>query len=341
MAPTRVLFCGAEAPAKAAIEVLERRGHGADEVEIVWCRTAEVPLEAPKADVLVALWSTLSRGLLETCPRAKVCMQHGVGVDGIDAGACDDFGIWLSNVPSNGTYNAIGVAELAVYLLVGALREHNGMLAAVAARRTGTPIGSCVASKRVLLVGFGGLGVEVAKRLAPWGCELSALRAREWVAGRDGEEADAVARHLTAKGTWDRDRLEFAKHADAVIVCALGSASNASMIGREFLDACPDGVVVVNVARGSVLDREAVSEALESGKIGYLSTDVFWEEPFDPADPIATHPRVYVTPHVGGGTRESLLSKSEGIVDAALAVHAGKAPPVCLNAPANPRVGDI
>lgn len=338
---TRILFCGNHHPKEATDLLLNERYDRTvrDALEVKWCAPADVPKEAQLAEVLVPLACKLPRAVLENAHEAKVCIQYGVGVEGVDRAACDDLGIWVSNVPSLGSSNAVGVAELAIYLVIAALRQHNQMELAIQQRRVNTPIGDTLAGKRVLLVGFGGIGVEVAKRLQLWDCAVSALRAREWIEGRDGEAIDAAASHLHAKGTWDLDRLEFAKSADVVIVSAMANAANAGMIDRAFLETCPDGVVLVNVARGLVLDRDAVAWALDSGKIGGLAIDVFWEEPLDPNDPIVTHPRTYVTPHCGGTTRQSYEGLSTGIVEAALAVRAGKRPPITLNAPTHPRVG--
>lgn len=339
---TRVLFCGNPCTATATQEVLDDSFDEATRagIEIVACPRERVPEEAPKSDVLVSLATPLDRALLERCPRVKVAMQHGVGVEGIDKAACTDLGIWVSNVPSQGTDNAVGVAELAIYLAIAALRRHNDMAEAVRTRATAKPVGHTLAGKRVLLVGYGGCGVEVADRLRNWKCPVSVLRNRPWTPGMDGPEIEEITRTLHAKGTWKEDRLAFARHADVVVLTAMAGADTAGMIDAEFLAACPDGVIIVNVARGILLDRDAIEQAIDTPKIGALALDVYWNEPADPTDPIVAHPKTYLTPHSGGATHTGYRDQSLGVVQVAVDVHKGLRPRIVLNAPQNPRVGE-
>ncbi|KAI9034475.1 hypothetical protein DFJ74DRAFT_753607 [Hyaloraphidium curvatum] len=103
--------------------------------------------------------------------------------------------------------------------------------------------------------------------------------------------------------------------ADIVVLTCNLTPETRGMINRDLLSRCKDGVIVVNVARGGLLDREATLEALESGKLGGLAADVQWEEPFDPQDPVARHPRVVMTPHIGGVTDVSYANMARKLVE--------------------------
>lgn len=88
---------------------------------------------------------------------------------------------------------------------------------------------------------------------------------------------------------------------------------------------------LVNVARGGLLEYDAILEGLRSQHIGGLGLDVHWTEPFDPTDPVALHPRVILTPHVAGVTKLSYGNMAKVILEEAMRVQQGGAPVICLN----------
>jgi phosphoglycerate dehydrogenase-like enzyme len=111
----------------------------------------------------------------------------------------------------------------------------------------------------------------------------------------------------------------------------LQNASTAGMVGREFLAAMKPEAILVNAARGGLLQYEPVKVALESGRLGGLATDVMWSEPCDPDDPLVLHPRVIVTPHVAGVTDVSYATMAKVLAAEVRRLHAGHAPSRQLN----------
>lgn len=95
---------------------------------------------------------------------------------------------------------------------------------------------------------------------------------------------------------------------------------------------------IVNVARGGLLDYDAMLDGLRSGHIGGLGLDVQWQEPFDPCDAIAQHPRVVLTPHVAGVTHASYRAMAEIVARQARRVARGEVPEGVVNAPVQPRL---
>lgn len=102
--------------------------------------------------------------------------------------------------------------------------------------------------------------------------------------------------------------------------------STAGMVGTEFLAAMKPNAILVNAARGGLLQYEPVLKALESGSLGGLATDVMWTEPCDPDDPLVRHPRVIVTPHVAGVTDVSYDTMARILAAEVRRLHDGQGP---------------
>jgi phosphoglycerate dehydrogenase-like enzyme len=193
-------------------------------------------------------------------------------------------------VPAGGTYaNAVGVheestAELAVALLLASQR---GIDEYARERGQWEPRWSpSLADRRVLLLGVGGIGSEVARRLGGFGVEL--VR----VGSRRREDADGVVH-----GTDELPGL--LPTVEVVVIAVPLSPATTNLVDDAFLAALPDGAVVVNVSRGKVVDTEAVVR--QAGRLRY-ATDVTEPEPLPPDHALWTVPGVLITPHVGGST---------------------------------------
>ncbi|SDS70208.1 D-2-hydroxyacid dehydrogenase [Microlunatus soli] len=137
----------------------------------------------------------------------------------------------------------------------------------------------------VLVVGLGGIGKVVAAK-------LSALGATVLGTSRSGEPVDGVS-ELVAMD----DLAEAASRADAIVVTLPGTDQTTGLIGQQVFDAAPDGVIIVNVGRGTVIDEDAMIAALNSGRIGFAALDVFAVEPLPADSPLWQHPNVLISPH--------------------------------------------
>jgi phosphoglycerate dehydrogenase-like enzyme len=142
-----------------------------------------------------------------------------------------------------------------------------------------------LAGKRVLIVGAGSIGAAVAARLAPFEVTVTSVARR----ARDG-----------VHGVEDLPSLLPA--ADVVVVLVPLTAATTGLVSAEFLAALPDGALLVNAARGPVVDTDAVLAEVASGRIGY-ATDVTEPEPLPPSHPLWDLPNVLITPHVAGSVR--------------------------------------
>ncbi|KAG8389673.1 hypothetical protein BUALT_Bualt01G0003300 [Buddleja alternifolia] len=125
------------------------------------------------------------------------------------------------------------------------------------------------------------------------------------------------------KGT-HQDFLDFASRADIVVCCLVMNIETAGIVDKVFISSMRKGALLINIARGGLLNYDAVLHHLESGHLGGLGIDVAWTEPFDPNDEIFKFPNVIFTPHVAGVTEHSYRFMAKVVGDVALQLHAGE-----------------
>lgn len=178
------------------------------------------------------------------------------------------------------------LAEFAVFGVMAGAKDLPRLAAQQRWRRwTGRWAMTQVSDMTVLVLGLGGIGRETARRLRALGAEVvgfsrSGEGAPEGVAA---ERIDRLAHHLP--------------HADAIVVTLPGTAATEGLLDDALFDAVRDGITVVNVGRGTVIDEAALARALASGRVGFAALDVFAVEPLDSASPLWDHPNVLISPH--------------------------------------------
>ena len=270
---------------------------------------------ACSADALVVRNRTQVRGaLLAGARRLAVVGRLGVGLDNIDVPACEARGIEV--IPATGA-NARAVAEYVVGTAMALLRGAYASTAEVSAGRwprAALSNGREVAGRTLGVVGFGGIGRLTARLgraigMRTIGCDAqipadAAVWRDEGVAPRPCDallaEADVVSLHVPL----------------------LPSTRN--LIDARALAAMKPGTVLINTARGGVVDEAAVAAALRSGHLGGAALDVFDAEPLPAGSPLAGAPNLILTPHVAGVTAESNVRVSTMIAERVLAALARK-----------------
>lgn len=178
-------------------------------------------------------------------------------------------------------------------------------------------------------MGFGNIGIELANRLRPFGVKILATK-RSWDSyleksfKSDGLPTQNVSSDdlVDEKGGHEHIH-KFASKADIVVCSLVLNIQTAGIVNKTFLSSMKKGALLVNVARGGLLDYEDVLFSLKSGYLGGLAMDVAWTEPFDPDDPILKFPNVLITPHVAGVTEHSYRYMAKVVGDVALQLHAG------------------
>ena len=251
--------------------------------------------------------------------RLQVIGRAGVGVDNVDLDAATRAGITVVNAP---TGNTIAAAEHTLALLYATARR---IAAADASVRRGewqrTRFTGVELRGRTLgIVGLGKIGQAIAVRARAM--EMTVIASDPYVT------AEQAARHGVELVPFDR----LLERADIVSVHVPLTRATRGLIGREQLSRLKPGAMLLNVARGGVIDEAAVADALESGALGAAAVDVFEHEP-PIGSPLLSSPNTLLTPHLGASTAEAQVAVAEEIADQVLDVLAGRSARYAVNAP--------
>jgi phosphoglycerate dehydrogenase-like enzyme len=292
--------------------------------EIASCAPNKVADHLDGVDVICPFGARLGAPVIEAGTFGLV-HQFGVGLDGVDVATATDRGVLVARVPGDAGGNADSCAELAVLHLLALARRLDESRTVLAERRwPDRPVGRSLLDATVLIVGLGAIGTALTQRLAPFGCRLLGVRSRPELGGPPGVELVAGPAQLP----------ELLGQADAVMCCAILHDGNAQMFGAPQFAAMKHGALFVNIARGGLVDEDALLAALESGQVGGAGLDVFAREPADPAGPLITHRSVLATPHVGWHTGY-MFRQTAGIFAANLQRYGrGEQPLWTVNEPA-------
>ncbi len=262
----------------------------------------------------------VTRAVLEAAKSMVVIGRAGVGVDNIDIDAATERGVIVVNAPQG---NTIAAAEHTIALLM-ALSRH--VAAADASMRAGkwdrkAFIGTEVRGKSLGVVGLGKIGSEVARRGV--GMEMRVLAFDPFV-------PDERARALGVESV-DFDRL--IAESDFITVHPPLTSTTTGMIGADQIAKMKDGVRLINVARGGIIDEAALAAAVKSGKVAGAAIDVFTDEPIKPDNPLLGEPRIITTPHLGASTAEAQERVALDVAEQIVEILAGKPARYAVNAP--------
>ncbi|MCA9739443.1 MAG: phosphoglycerate dehydrogenase [Gemmatimonadota bacterium] len=258
--------------------------------------------ELPTAHgLLVRSKTRVDAELLQHALVLEVIGRAGVGVDNIDLEAATARGIPVLNAPAG---NTISAAELTMALMLGLAR---GVPAADQALRSGTwskTQGVELRGKTLGLVGAGRIGGEVARRCLAFGMRVLAYD--PYLSAQRAEELNLEAADLdTVLG-----------EADVISLHVPLTESTRGLIDAARLKALKPGVLLINVARGGVVDEDALAEALHAGTIAGAALDVYEHEPLQEGSPLRGAPNLVLTPHLGASTAEAQELVALEIADA-------------------------
>jgi phosphoglycerate dehydrogenase-like enzyme len=249
---------------------------------VVWPMDGPAPRE--RFDIVVPPYMSMSRVLarLEGIEVGLVQSQS-IGYDGV-AGILPE-GLVFANAAS---VHETSTAELAVGLAIAAQRRIDAFARDTAEGRWASQFTHSLADRHVLLLGYGGVGKAVASRLAPFEVELTVVANRARVEER-----------MPVHGVDELSGL--LGDAEIVIVTLPGGDGTRHLVDDVFLSAMPDGALLINVGRGSVVDTDALVDHVGRGRIR-AALDVTDPEPLPSGHPLWGLPGVLITPHVGGDT---------------------------------------
>jgi D-3-phosphoglycerate dehydrogenase len=302
-------ICVIDPISEKAMELLRRQAEVVDRAHPAFAAWPDL------ADAVITRTSPLPAETIRRARHLKVIGKHGVGVDNIDITAAAARGIVVVNTPGA---NADAVAELTLGLALAAAR-HVVMLDR--RLRDGNvpkrlPVGRELAGCRLGVAGFGQVGRRVSELFRrALGCAVTAFD--------PGVTAD-VMRAADIMPAPSLDAL-LAEN-DIVSLHLPLTAATHHAIGSRQLAAMPPRSILINVARGGIVDEDALADALRLGRPGAAASDVFADEPPPPDHPLLRLDNFIATPHVGAATEEALDRVGLLVAEQVIDVLAGRAP---------------
>jgi D-3-phosphoglycerate dehydrogenase len=270
----------------------------------------------PKADAVIVRATPINREFLAYAPNLRIVARHGVGYDAVDVPALTERGIPLTVTPDA---NAACVAEHAMMLMLNLARQTQYYDAAVRGMRWSNPPVPAtfdLGGKTVLVMGFGRIGGRVARLCKAFDMKVlvrdpfipqNTIKGASFIPAKDLQaalaEADVVTLHLPS------------------------SEKTRGIVNGEFLASMKQGAVLINTARGTLVEEAALAGALTSGHLKGAGLDVFWEEPATADNPLLTLPNVVMTPHSAAATEQGLRRMALSCADSILSVFANTLDP--------------
>jgi D-3-phosphoglycerate dehydrogenase len=247
------------------------------------------------AALLIGIEPRVTRRLIESAPRLKHIARQGVGVDIVDVQAATDHGIFVTNVPD---VTSDSVAEFAMTLLLALAKNIIRCNSAVREGRweqrselIRTNIE--LSGKTHGIVGLGKIGSRVALR-----CQAFGMKVLYFKRTRDlAFEKTTGVRYVPLE--------TLIRESDSISLHLPLTKETTNLIDTPQFESMKKTVLLINHSRGAVVNETALVRALGEGRIGGYGTDVYWQEPPDPASELFRFSNVVVSPHLGGGTREA------------------------------------
>ncbi len=320
----KVLYCGETFPeARQRLATrLSESGH-----EFIVCAETDIARSLDGVDVVIPAIARIDAALIER-GNFGLIQQFGVGLDTVDIEAATRSGVWVARVPGSVSGNAASVAEHAMLLMLTLSRKMADCAQALASRSVGVPLGAALLGKTACIVGMGNIGTALAVRLGACGMRLIVADDHAHRSMPDGVRIDAI--HTL------EDLPLAVAGADYIAVCINYHAGLRHLIGKTVLAAAKPGAFLINVARGGLVDHEALLAALQNGRLAGAGLDVFAEEPVDPHHPLLRQ-NVVATPHIAGVTDVSYDGTAKGCAENITRYARGEAPLYAANTPLNPR----
>ena len=248
-------------------------------------------------DVLIPTMAPVTEEIIDNADRLKLIQQCGAGLEMVDIEAARKRNIPVCNVPTDISGNAGSVAELGIYMMIGLSRNIRGMEKSMAKGKMGEPQGLSLQGKAVGIIGLGGIGKALIRRLKTFNVRIMGIKRNN---------TENAKKELGLEWVGRPDEIgKLLKEADYVILSLPLTSESRNMINNNTVSYMKKGSFLINLSRGGLIDREALENSLAAGRIAGAGLDVFWEEPPDPDDNIFRY-NVIATPHIGGSTDVSM-----------------------------------
>ncbi len=297
-------------------EILEAAGF-----DLVYPEGEGTPTEAqlrqmlPQADVVMAGGEKYTAELMDLAPKVKVLARTGVGFDAIDIAAATQRNIAVTIAPGT---NQESVAEQAFALLLGLTRKIAYYDAIIRSGRWERDVVSPIRGKTLGLVGLGRIGRAMVPRALAFGMNVIAF---DTIADPDFDVKHGLQRMLFEN---------LLAEADVVSLHLPATPETRGLMNKQTFAKMKRGAILLNTARGPLVNEIDLLEALESGQIGGAGLDVFDPEPPLPTNPLLQHPRVVSSPHVAGIDSKSMDDMATLAAQCMVEVAQGHWPIPCM-----------
>jgi D-3-phosphoglycerate dehydrogenase len=300
---------------------VERQILGSAGAELLVASTgdeAELLELAPRVDAILTCWKPVTDAVLDAAVACRTVARYGVGLDNIDVAAATQLGVVVSNVPEFCTEE---VADHTMALVLSQARHVARFAAHTAACDWDNR--ACGPMRRLRgqvlgLVGYGRIAAAVAARAVGFGFDVLAFSPSRRSANRGDVRFAANLNELLST-------------CDVVSLHLPSTPTTKGLIGAEALAAMKPGAVLINTSRGTLVDEEALVNALRSGRLAGAALDVLADEPPDPDHPLLAMPQVTVTPHAAFYSAEAITELQETAASNVAAVLAGGLPQSIVN----------
>lgn len=292
----RILFCGTGW--FPIIDAIGARLPGAS-FEI-WDRSIPLVRCVGGVEVIIPSNGLIDAAAIAGAESLVLIQQSAVGYDGVDLAAARARGVPVCNAPST---NHGSVAETATYLMLALARRAPRAARAFARAEIGVPLGIELEGKTLGIVGLGSSGKALARIAAAIGMEI-----------------------LSVTSSSSRDELvELVISSDVISIHCPLVPETRGLFDDSLLSRMKPGALLINCARGPIIDRGALERALDDG-LGGAGLDTFWDEPWDPNDPLFLRDDVVALPHVAGSSEESFARIADIVADNIRRVSRGEEP---------------
>ena len=266
------------------------------------------------ATVVLTQSMVLTAGIMSQLPSLKLIAIGSVGVDSIALSEARRLGISVANIPGTTAYI---VAEHALAMILGVSKGLVTETRSILGGDWNSPTNVLLRGKTLGILGMGPIGTELANLTVGLGMELLCWTFHPSTKPIHPPGVRYVSLETLLRGS------------DVVVVCLALTEDTYHFIGAPQLALMKPGAFIINVARGPIIDENALAQALNSGQIAGAGLDVFETEPIDPLSPILTAPNTIMTPHSAGNTAEAFELVDKEVVSNVIAFLKGRPVNIC------------
>lgn len=281
---------------------------------------AELPTLVADADAVITQFAPVNADVIRSMKKARVIVRYGIGVDSVDLQAAKELGIPVCNVPD---YCIDEVADHTLAFILATTREVVSNSNFVKAGKWGlaTPLDRVFALKNLTvgIVGFGRIGREVVSRLKAFKCRILV------------HDPIASASDISAAGATATTLHDVLTQSDVISLHCPSTAETRGLLNSESLALTKPGAIVINLARGDLIDPAALTAALQSGHLGGAALDVFNPEPIPADHPIRSLDNVILASHIASVSVPAVRKLRETVANLALMAVRGEKLPNVVN----------